>query len=100
MGDLSAMRADLSTVTDNRHTAVDTQPHSKSGLPMTTEMQEVDEYGTKQQLSMAESMLQQSQLLDPKAGNSVVTYLNQSLRNDVTAQIEGVINTSMRERSR
>ena len=38
--------------------------------------------------------------MDPQAGNSVVTYLNQSLRNDAKGQIEVMIEEQLRIRSR
>ena len=45
-------------------------------------------------------MLDSIQMLDPRAGNSVITYLNKGLRNDVTRKIETVIEKSYRERNR
>ena len=45
-------------------------------------------------------MLNNSQLLDPKAGNSVITYLNTGLRNDVKKKIETVVENSLRDRER
>ena len=89
------MRDETFSVTDNRATAVDTFPQTKSG-PSETAAGE----GVNRNLSMAESMLQQSQMLDPSAGNSVVTYLNQGLRSDVTDTIDTVIEKTLRERSR
>ena len=38
--------------------------------------------------------------MDPVAGNSVVTYLNESLRKDAKEKIEGVIDKQMYLRSR
>ena len=54
-GDLSVMRDETFSVTDNRATAVDTFPQTKSG-PSETAAGE----GVNRNLSMAESMLQQS----------------------------------------
>ena len=45
-------------------------------------------------------MLDSIQMLDPRAGNSVITYLNKGLRNDVTRKIETVVEKSYRERNR
>lgn len=38
--------------------------------------------------------------MDPLAGNSVVTHLNKSLRNDAKDRIDNVIDKSMYQRSR
>ena len=63
------MRDEISSVTDNRNTAIDTMPQTKSGPSGTGMGGHLDK-----DLSMAEStMIQQSMMLDPAAGNSVVT---------------------------
>jgi hypothetical protein len=49
---------------------------------------------------MGESIMKASKLLDPLAGNSVITTLNASMRTDAREQIDMALAESLRLRSR
>ena len=50
-------------------------------------------------MTIAESILRQSQILDPLAGNSVISHLNTSLRIDAKDKIGNECNRTARKRS-
>ena len=51
------------------------------------------------QMTIAESILRQSQYLDPLAGNSVISHLNTSLRMDAKDKIGADLNKTTRKQS-
>lgn len=51
------------------------------------------------QMTMAESILHDTNILDPLAGSSIISHLNTSLRHDAKDKISEVMQQKARQRS-
>jgi len=51
------------------------------------------------QMTVAESILHDTNILDPLAGSSIISHLNMSLRHDAKDKINGVMQQKARQRS-
>ena len=77
----------MNSSTDHRETAVGTtQYHSKQGRSNTID-DEDDSLGDEYELEQAQSLLQKAEAIDPKAGNTVVSNLNETLRSNAVSLI-------------